>query len=159
MTLVTSEAVASVEPKVQYLEGYNVTEDQVYEFNKAFGHPHPDHPFIPSKDEIALRIKLIQEELKEVEEALHSGDLADSLKELSDLQYVVDGLFVVTGLANLKEAAFMLVHQSNMSKLGEDGKPIYREDGKVLKGPNYKPVDKKLLQDLIDFEMSVFSED
>ena len=61
------------------------------------------------------------------------------LKELADLLYVIYGAGVALGLD--LDKAFDLVHQSNLSKLGADGKPIYREDGKVLKGPNYKQAD------------------
>lgn len=59
------------------------------------------------------------------------------VKEVCDLKYVADGTLVALGV----ELAYDEVHRSNMSKLGEDGKPVRREDGKVLKGPNYKPVD------------------
>lgn len=103
---------------------------------------------------------LVTEEAKEVREAL-----AHLLKELCDLVYVIEGLkasgieweptpedqvFIAGALGFLQvyEAlygdgvtgyAFTLVHESNMSKVGDDGKPIYRDDGKVMKGPNYKP--------------------
>ena len=66
------------------------------------------------------------------------------LKELCDLQYVLSGFAVTFGLPF--DEAFKRVHESSMSKLGPDGKPIYREDGKVLKGPNYKKPD---LSDLV----------
>jgi len=66
------------------------------------------------------------------------------LKEMDDLQYVLSGMAVVLGLP--LQVAFTRVHQSNMSKLGADGKPVYRSDGKVLKGPNYTPPD---LEDLV----------
>src|SRR5437870_2018759 len=70
------------------------------------------------------------------------------LKELSDLRYVTEGCAVTLGLPH--EDAYVEVHRSNMSKLGEDGKPIYRKDGKVLKGPNYREADMvALLPDFI----------
>jgi predicted HAD superfamily Cof-like phosphohydrolase len=97
-----------------------------------------------------LRFDLLLEELNEVKEAISyvsaeqvrhgkPSVIAESelLKELCDLQYVLDGFFATFGY--LKEPAFNRVHSSNMSKLDDDGNPIYREDGKVLKGPNYKP--------------------
>lgn len=123
------------------IKNYAITEDQVREFHEAFGHPAPKTPSIPNLELAMLRKKLIEEELAEVMEAIEKKDYTNLLKELCDLQYVLDGFFVVCGMDQAKEEGFMLVHRSNMSKLGEDGKPVYREDGKILKGPNYKPVD------------------
>jgi predicted HAD superfamily Cof-like phosphohydrolase len=81
---------------------------------------------------------LIAEELEELQEALKNNDIVETLDALIDLQYVLDGAFLSFGLHDVKEIAFAEVHRSNMSKLGEDGKPIRREsDGKVMKGPNY----------------------
>jgi predicted HAD superfamily Cof-like phosphohydrolase len=98
------------------------------------------------EDLIGLREKLMIEELQEVEDELwpnveddnweKSIDKKKLTKELADLMYVVIGTAVTFGLP--LEEVFTEVHKSNMSKLGDDGKPIYREDGKVLKGPNYK---------------------
>jgi len=103
------------------------------------------------RDAVNLRMRLINEELKELREELY-GDRTDNkmispkdidhikvAKELADLLYVVYGAADVFGI--LIDGVFAEVHKSNMSKLGEDGKPIYREDGKVLKGPNYKEAD------------------
>ena len=90
---------------------------------------------------ITLRRNLIMEEFQELMEAPF---LDEVMKEACDLLYVVLGMFVEFGWD--AEEAFSRVHESNMSKLGEDGKPIYREDGKVLKGPNYKKAD---LSDLV----------
>ena len=87
---------------------------------------------------------LIDEEYSEFIEAHYRLDRVDSLKELADLVYVC-----FQYAANLNwdlDTAMDRIHESNLSKLGEDGKPIYRDDGKVLKGPNYKP---PTLHDLI----------
>lgn len=99
-----------------------------------------------TKDLIDLRAKLINEETLEVIEELYptfdQGNEIDKkklTKELADLMYVTIGTAVTFGLP-LKEV-FEEVHRSNMSKLGEDGKPVLREDGKILKGPNYKEPD------------------
>ena len=81
-----------------------------------------------------LRLELISEEMEEVVKA---GSMENLTKELADLIYVAIGMAVTFGLPLVE--VFERVHQSNMSKLGEDGKPIYREDGKVMKGPNYQP--------------------
>lgn len=90
-----------------------------------------------------LRLNLIKEEYHEIEKELWmlKTDPVALAKELTDLLYVVYGAGVTFGID--LDKCFAEVHRSNMSKLGEDGKPIYREDGKVLKGPNYKPVDLK----------------
>lgn len=113
---------------------------------------------------LSMRLCLIREEAEEVEDAvcllvdkvfnaeLLGIDMTEEikaakaalLKELCDLQYVLSGFAVTFGLPF--DEAFKRVHESNMSKLGPDGKPIYREDGKVLKGPNYKKPD---LSDLV----------
>lgn len=103
-----------------------------------------------SSDLIDLRVDLLSEELTEyideVQQVYRFIDLrqqpsnnlkAALTKELADILYVVYGFGLTFGLP-LQEV-FEEVHHSNMSKLGEDGKPIYREDGKVLKGPNYQP--------------------
>ena len=87
---------------------------------------------------------LIDEEWSEFHEAYHFKDQSEQLKELADLVYVCYQMAASQDW-DLDEA-MRRVHESNMSKLGEDGKPIYRADGKVLKGPNYKP---PYLNDLI----------
>lgn len=114
------------------------TLEQVQEFHETYGLPVLDQANISDEKTNALRINLLAEELDELKEALKAGDLVETLDALIDLQYVLDGAFLSFGLQHVKEAAFDEVHRSNMSKLGEDGKPIRREsDGKVLKGPNY----------------------
>lgn len=118
--------------------------DKVKEFHEAFGHPVNGKK---THSELVLRFNLIDEEHNEVanaladlDEARHKDDVREAkmalTKELADLLYVVFGTAVSLGLP-LNEV-FAEVHASNMSKLGEDGKPILREDGKVLKGPNYR---------------------
>ena len=124
----------------------------VMEFNKAFDHPIDTRMTV---DELMLRFEFIREEFEEFSREVHNAgwrlshgkppdNLENLLKELTDLQYVVSGFAVVFGLP--LQVAFNRVHQSNMSKLGDDGKPIKRDDGKVLKGPNYKEPN---LKDLI----------
>ena len=114
------------------------TLEQVQEFHETYGLPVLDEADISDEKTNALRINLLAEELDELKEALKEGDLVETLDALVDLQYVLDGAFLSFGMQELKEIAFDEVHRSNMSKLGEDGKPIRREsDGKVMKGPNY----------------------
>lgn len=114
------------------------TLDQVRQFHETYGLPVKNTPDISDKKTNALRINLLSEELDELKEALKNADIVETLDALVDLQYVLDGTFLSFGLHNHKQKAFDEVHASNMSKLGEDGKPIRREsDGKILKGPNY----------------------
>ena len=117
----------------------NTQYEMVREFTKAMGQPL-DQPCgfdlgYDAKLE-SMRFKLIIEELHEFTDATDKENL---LKELADLLYVIYGYAATYGLPI--DEAFKRVHESNMSKLGDDGKPLYREDGKVLKGPNYKPAD------------------
>lgn len=84
-----------------------------------------------------MQKSLIDEEWSEFHEAFHFESKENQLKELADLVYVCFQ-FAASQEWDL-DAAMLRVHQSNMSKLGEDGKPIRREDGKILKGPNYQP--------------------
>ena len=83
--------------------------------------------------EAAIRVTLLQEELEEYRAAAEAGDLAGVADALTDLLYVLFGTFVAHGLQDLVDELFEEVHRSNMSKLDEQGEPIFREDGKVLK--------------------------
>jgi len=107
--------------------------EKVAEFMNAFGQDVETEPQWTSVSE--LRYNLIDEELNELREALNERNLIEVADALTDLLYVVYGAGHSFGI-NL-DKCFEEVHNSNMSKLGEDGKPIHREDGKVLKGPNY----------------------
>lgn len=114
------------------------TLEMVQEFHDTYGLPVHGEPNLSCEQTKQLRINLLQEELNELKEALENNDKLETLDALIDLQYVLDGAFLSFGLQAVKQAAFDEVHRSNMSKLGEDGKPIRRpEDGKVMKGPNY----------------------
>ena len=107
--------------------------EKVAEFMNAFKQDVETEPGWTSVSE--LRYNLIDEELKELRQALDERNLIEVADALTDLLYVVYGAGHSFGV-NL-DKCFEEVHNSNMSKLGEDGEPIYREDGKVLKGPNY----------------------
>jgi predicted HAD superfamily Cof-like phosphohydrolase len=107
--------------------------NKVADFMNAFGQDVETEPQWTSVSE--LRYELIREELEELREGLDKRDIVEIADALTDLLYVVYGAGHSFGI-NL-DKCFEEVHNSNMSKLGEDGKPIYREDGKVLKGPNY----------------------
>jgi NTP pyrophosphatase (non-canonical NTP hydrolase) len=109
-------------------------------WHQHFKVPVIDAPSLP-KSRAEMRLAILEEEVRELREAVEAGDLVEVLDALCDIQYVVDGTFLEFGLHQLKDEAFNEVHSSNMSKLGEDGQPILREDGKVLKGPNFSPPD------------------
>lgn len=92
----------------------------------------------------SVRATLLLEEHQEVQEALANGELKEIAKELADLVYVSYGTAVAYGF-NLDDV-IQEVHRSNMTKVGDDGKPMYRSDGKVMKGPNYRPPDLSWLE-------------
>ena len=120
--------------------------ESVKEFHLAFGHPIAEKPGIPEDKELALlRERLIEEESREVIDACWKGNINEIAKELADLIYVIHGMALVYGIP--LDEVFEAVHNSNMSKLDENGNVLYREDGKVLKGPNYEPPN---IQEIID---------
>jgi predicted HAD superfamily Cof-like phosphohydrolase len=90
----------------------------------------------------------MKEENEEYLEAAAAGDLVEIADALGDMLYILCGTIITHGFQDKITAVFNEIQRSNMSKLGADGKPIYREDGKVLKGPNYfKPNLKKIVED------------
>jgi len=112
--------------------------ERVREFHRVFNHPVGLAPSFPSpkKPMDTLRIALIEEELQELKDALANDDIVGVADALGDLEYVVNGAALVWGI-NLPEVV-KEIHRSNMTKLGADGQPIYREDGKILKGEFYE---------------------
>jgi predicted HAD superfamily Cof-like phosphohydrolase len=84
-----------------------------------------------------LRFNLMKEENEEYLEAVENNDIVEIADALGDMLYILCGTILEHGLQYKIEEVFDEIQRSNMSKLGEDGKPIYREDGKVMKGPNY----------------------
>ena len=104
-------------------------------FMKTFGQEVKSKPALSSKKINDLRIELISEELEELKEAIKNHDLKEAVDALTDILYVTYGAGHAFGV-NL-DKCFNEVQKSNMSKLGKDGKPIYNESGKVMKGPNY----------------------
>jgi predicted HAD superfamily Cof-like phosphohydrolase len=109
--------------------------DKVGTFMKTFGQEVKTKPSLSSDKINKLRIDLIKEELEELTEAMQKKDLLEVADALTDILYVTYGAGHAFGI-NL-DSCFNEVQNSNMSKLGEDGKPIYNESGKVMKGPNY----------------------
>tara|TARA_Y100000996_G_scaffold355394_1_gene295918 strand:- start:81 stop:449 length:369 start_codon:yes stop_codon:yes gene_type:complete len=116
----------------------------VKKFMETFGQEVKNKAEFPSDKTVKLRYDLIKEELDEFEDALKTKNLKEVADSLTDILYVTYGAGHAFGI-NL-DKCFEEVQNSNMSKLGQDGKPIYNESGKVMKGPNYfKPNLKKFL--------------
>ena len=109
--------------------------EKVGEFMKTFGQEVKSKSSLSSDKINILRINLIEEELEELKQAINQKNLLEVADALTDILYVTYGAGHAFGI-NL-DKCFEEVQNSNMSKLGEDGKPIYSEKGKVLKGPNY----------------------
>ena len=105
------------------------------DFMNAFGQEVLTKPTCPEPDLAKLRLELIREEVEELNVGIEGMDIVEIADALTDILYVVYGAGHAFGI-NLDDC-YVEVHRSNMSKLGEDGKPIYRADGKVLKGPDY----------------------
>ena len=104
-------------------------------FMKTFGQEIKNKPGLSTKKINKLRVSLINEELEEFKKAIKNNDLKEVADALTDILYVTYGAGHAFGI-NL-DKCFDVVQQSNMSKLGDDGKPIYNDKGKVMKGPNY----------------------
>lgn len=112
--------------------------EHVRAFHDAFGIANAKGPIGAIGDRDALlRYKLIREENEEYLEAALRGDLVEVADALGDILYILCGTLLKHGLEHKIDEVFREIQRSNMSKLGADGKPIYREDGKVMKGPGY----------------------
>ena len=119
--------------------------NSVKKFMETFGQEVKDKTQFPNENIIQLRCDLIKEELEELNQAIKDKDMTEVADALTDILYVTYGAGHAFGI-DLDEC-FDEVQKSNMSKLGVDGKPIYNENGKVMKGPNYfKPDLNKFLK-------------
>ena len=114
-------------------------------FMNTFGQEVKNKPGLSSEKINKLRVSLISEELEEFKEAIKNNDLKEVADALTDILYVTYGAGHAFGID--LDKCFIEVQNSNMSKLGNDGKPIYNKEGKVMKGPNYfKPDLNKFLK-------------
>ena len=112
--------------------------DAVAKFHNAFGIESADSPVVSVPEQtVLLRHNLMKEENEEYLEAAQNNDLVEVADALGDMLYILCGTILSHGMQHKITEVFNEIQRSNMSKLGADGKPIYREDGKVLKGPNY----------------------
>jgi predicted HAD superfamily Cof-like phosphohydrolase len=121
--------------------------NSVKEFHTAFAIGHSENPRADlGETKNLLRYNLMKEENEEYLEAVQNHDLVEIADALGDMMYILCGTIIEHGLQHIIEDVFDEIQRSNMSKLGDDGNPIYREDGKVMKGPNYfKPDFTKLI--------------
>ena len=122
--------------------------DAVAEFHRAFGMgvSQTMRADLGERKNL-LRFKLMEEENQEYLEAANDNDMVEVADALGDMLYILCGTILEHGMQYKIEEVFNEIQRSNMSKLGADGKPIYREDGKVLKGPNYfKPNIQEVLE-------------
>lgn len=118
--------------------------DAVREFHMAFGLGVKQEPTASlGLAKNRLRFDLMKEENEEYLEAANSGNMLEVADALGDMLYILCGTILEHGMQHKIEAVFEEIQRSNMSKLGKDGKPVYREDGKVLKGPAYFSPDLK----------------
>ena len=108
-------------------------------FMQTFGQMVRTKPQFPDDKTMQLRLDLIKEELNELEEAMKTKNLKEVADALTDILYVTYGAGYAYGID--LDQCFKEVQRANMSKLGEDGKPIYNDQGKVMKGPNYTKPD------------------
>ena len=112
--------------------------DSVRQFHDAFKINNESEPTVDVGEKvIKLRYDLMHEENEEYLEAAKSGDLVEVADALGDMLYILCGTMLAHGMQNKIEEIFQEIQRSNMSKLDVDGKPIYREDGKVLKSNQY----------------------
>jgi|TARA_B110000261_G_scaffold47903_1_gene56436 predicted HAD superfamily Cof-like phosphohydrolase len=120
----------------------------VQTFHEAFGLEMKDSPTANlDAHRNLLRYKLMREENEEYLDAANNKDLVEVADALGDMLYILCGTIIEHGMQHKIEEVFNEIQKSNMSKLGADGKPIFREDGKVLKGPNYFKPDIKTILD------------
>lgn len=121
--------------------------DAVAQFHNSFGLGVAEKPKANlGSTKNQLRFNLMDEENKEYYEAAENNDLVEVADALGDMLYILCGTILEHGMQHIIEEVFEEIQRSNMSKLGADGQPIYREDGKVLKGPDYfKPNIKSIL--------------
>ncbi|MDG1710905.1 MAG: nucleoside triphosphate pyrophosphohydrolase family protein [Flavobacteriaceae bacterium] len=121
--------------------------EAVTKFHEAYGLGIENKPQANLSDKIVeLRYNLMKEENEEYLQAAQDNDLIEIGDALGDMLYILCGTIIAHGFQDKMEAIFEEIQRSNMSKLDTDGKPIYREDGKVMKGPNYfKPDLEKII--------------
>lgn len=128
---------------------------QVGEFQSAFGIESPKRPTLLPKERAVFRHKLLKEEVKEIEQGEKAADIVQVADGIIDSMYILIGTAHEYGLADRLDMLFDEVHRSNMTKMGPDGKAIFREDGKVMKPDTYSPPN---LARIINRDFSLYQE-
>lgn len=113
---------------------------QVLQFHEAFKMPIGQKPEPIADDRAEMRQRILQEEIDELAKAVQEKDMVEIADGVCDAIYILLGTAIEYGFYDRLEQMFSEVHRSNMSKL-KDGQPVYREDGKVIKGPDFSPPD------------------
>jgi predicted HAD superfamily Cof-like phosphohydrolase len=113
--------------------------NKVREFHETFNQENGTEPRLLTEDQYLLRYNLMDEENKEYFTGCQNQDLTEIADALGDKLYILCGTILKHGMQDIIEKVFDEIHRSNMSKVGEDGKAIMREDGKILKGKSYTP--------------------
>jgi len=112
--------------------------DSVKQFHETYKIGYSNKPLANlGVEKNMLRFKLMSEENEEYLDAANNNDMIEVADALGDMLYILCGTIIEHGMQDIIEPVFDEIQKSNMSKLGEDGNPIFREDGKVMKGPNY----------------------
>lgn len=125
--------------------------DHVRVFHETFEIENGDSPQLLFENEFELRHRLMEEENKEYLEACWEGDIVEVADALGDQLYILLGTILKHGMQDIIEEVFDEIQRSNMSKLGPDGKPIFREDRKILKGPGFtRPDIRSILAKKLD---------
>lgn len=133
----------------------------VEKFHNVFRHPVSEKVTTCSDDRIQLRYKLMKEENEEYLEAAMTDNIVEIADSLGDMLYILCGTILEHGMQDKIEEVFEVIQASNMSKLGENGLPIYREDGKILKGLNYfKPTEhiREIITETLEDRRNIFSQ-
>ena len=122
--------------------------EAVREFHETFNQENGKQPRLLTEEEYTLRYNLMDEENKEYFMGCENQDLTEIADALGDKLYILCGTILKHGMQDIIEKVFDEIHRSKMSKVGDDGKAIMREDGKILKGPNYfKPNLKQFVEE------------
>jgi predicted HAD superfamily Cof-like phosphohydrolase len=121
--------------------------EQIKEFHSVYKLPMRNKPAIIPEKEFTLRHRLLIEEVRELQDAWEENDIVEVTDAIVDCIYILLGTAVTFGIADKLKECFDEVHRSNMSKLDENGNPLYREDGKVIKSKLFSPPDIKSIID------------
>jgi predicted HAD superfamily Cof-like phosphohydrolase len=109
-------------------------------FQSACGQTLNEKPTLPNEAVIKLRIDMLKEEVKELEDAFKAKDLVEVLDAFADIEYINNGGINECGLQDVYDIAFKLIHENNLTKIGEDGKVLKDKNGKVVKPKGFTPV-------------------